>query len=482
MTEGFLNARGQTQQTNTFSMRLKKMFSLCALGAITFSIHAQTDPEITTWLLNTTGITGRHYVDGNSTPITDTAQANVQRIRYSNDNVYINSSGIPAYIIGPYPDGNPALAVNNNWLFQIPRDPQENTGTLTSTPLGAIGIFINGVPMYDYKDGASYSSSTQQDDMQSGDGVWNRNAILAENEGFDCAKGHPSPIMGGSPGGNVDGSYHHHQNPTAFNVDMIELSDICDMYLADGLYTLDSTAHSPLIGYAFDGYPVYGGYGYANTDGTGGIKRIESSYQKRNITARTHYADGTNVTDGPAVSNDFPLGWYREDYEFISGSGDLDVHNGRFCVTPEYPNGTYAYFATVDENWNSAYPYIIGPEYYGIVETSNFTAMGSTSVTIDETVTDYGGTTSVNELEDEFDIAVYPNPASDLVAIQAKGLLQQTLEVNLFDMKGSLVKTTQLNQGSTIWHLDTRLLYSGQYVIVITDGTNRYTEKLIIQK
>ena len=44
----------------------------------------------------------------------------------------------------------------------------------------------------------------------------------------------------------------------------------------------------------------------------------------------------------------------------------MDDHNCRFCVTPEYPNGTYAYFATVDANWNSAYPYIVGPTFCGV--------------------------------------------------------------------------------------------------------------------
>ena len=79
------------------------------------------------------------------------------------------------------------------------------------------------------------------------------------------------------------------------------------------------------------------------------------------------------------------MGWYYEDFEFVDGLGDLDVHNGRFCVTPEYPNGTYAYFATVDENWNSKFPYVIH-SYYGVVETNNFAQMGpgnsGTQVTI----------------------------------------------------------------------------------------------------
>lgn len=465
---------------------MKKLFVGLFFVQSAFSF-GQTDPAIVNWLINTTGITGRHYVQGNSTPINDSYPANVQTVQYSATYSYINSSGIPGYIVGPYLDGNPALATNNNWLFKIPLNPVENTGTLTSTPFGCIGVFINGVPMYDYKDGASYSLSSGQDDMQNGDGVWNRNAIEAENDGFDCAKGHPSPIFSGPPGPGSTlegGSYHHHQNPTAFNLDLVQVSDVCDTYLADGLYTLNASEHSPLIGFAFDGYPVYGAYGYSDSlDSNSPIARIESSFQKRNITQRTHYADGTDVTDGPDVSASFPLGWYREDYEFIEGSGHLDIHNGRWCVTPEYPSGTYAYFATVDDNWNSAYPYMIGPTYYGVVETDNFTSTpGSTGVTIGEPVTTYSPSAEVSEVDiDQFDVTVFPNPASDMVAIQVKGLLKESLNVMMIDANGRIVRETSLNQGSTIWHIETQTLYDGTYFIRLEKNGQVATEQVIIK-
>lgn len=467
---------------------LKRILFLALLFSAQMGAIAQLSPAVTNWLINTSGITGRHYISGNPTPITDTAQANVQLVRYSANNVYVNSSGIPAYIIGPYLDGNPALATNNSWLFKIPLNPTPNTGNAVSTPLGQIGVFINGVPMYDYKDGASYSAASGQDDMMNGDGVWNRNAIMAENDGFDCAKGHPSPIFSGppGPGGTLEGgSYHHHQNPTAFNLDKITVSSICDMYLADGLYTLNETQHSPLIGYAFDGYPVYGAYGFSDAnDATSAIKRIESSYQKRAITTRTHYADGTNVADGPAVSSNFPLGWYREDYEFVANSGDLDEHNGRFCVTPEYPNGTYAYFATVDENWNSAYPYLIGPTYYGVVETDNFTSGpgGGTSVQVNESTTTYNATTTTKtEVSDSFKATVFPNPASDVLGIQIHGLMKESASVQVFDISGKSVYSGTINQGSTLWYLDARTLYNGQYFVLIQNSSVQTTIPIVIQ-
>ena len=42
----------------------------------------------------------------------------------------------------------------------------------------------------------------------------------------------------------------------------------------------------------------------------------------------------------------FDAGFFINDYIY-DGSGDLDIHNGRFCKTPEFPNGIYAYFTTV---------------------------------------------------------------------------------------------------------------------------------------
>jgi hypothetical protein len=36
------------------------------------------------------------------------------------------------------------------------------------------------------------------------------------------------------------------------------------------------------------------------------------------------------------------------------------VHNGRFCITPEYQNGTYAYFLSIDVDDQPAFPYMIG--------------------------------------------------------------------------------------------------------------------------
>lgn len=449
--------------------------SILSISLVVSGIVAvgQVSPAISSWLQNTT-IKGRHYVSGNSTPINDAGlTANVQSVKYSANYVYATTQGIPAYVTGPFLDGNPSQATNQNAIFKFPLAPVQNTNTPTATSAGNIGVFINGVAMFDYRDGVSWKSSTSTlaggPLGGSGDGIWNRDAIVAERAGFDCSKGHPAM-----------GNYHHHQNPSAYDLDLNVISNVCTLYDADGLYAIDSTVHSPLIGFAYDGFPVYGAYGYKNTDGTGGIVRMKSSFSLRNITVRTHYYDGTDVTDGPAVNTTYPLGLFKEDYQYTAPIAPdyLDYHNGRFCKTPEYPNGTYCYFATVNASWNSAYPYLVGPTYYG-------TKVAAKVSSITETVTTYTGTTaglSKSEFEN-MNVAVFPNPANDIIAIQVKDLVKENYEVKLFDITGKLIDSAILYQGSTIVYFDTKKLYAGVYIVSISNtDEGKITRKVIIQK
>ena len=62
----------------------------------------------------------------------------------------------------------------------------------------------------------------------------------------------------------------------------------------------------------------------------------------------------------------YVLGDLVQDYIYDSSVGTLDAYNGKFGVTPEYPNGTYAYYMTEDSNGNPVYPYAIGPKMYGV--------------------------------------------------------------------------------------------------------------------
>ena len=438
-------------------------------------LQAQTNPAISSWLINTDGTTGRHYVQGNSTPIVDATLANVQMVQYSANWAYVTTTGVPSYITGPFLDGNPSLTSNQNAIFKISLNPTVNAGAGTSTSGGNIGIFINGVAMFDYRDGVAWNTATNalcgglpgMSPCPGGPGTtqsWNRDAVVAEKGGFDCAKGHPA-----------NGNYHHHQNPSAFDLDLTVISNICTLYDADGLYAIDSTVHSPLIGFSYDGYPVYGAYGYKNADGTGGITRIKSGYQLRNISTRTVWADGTDVPDGPAVSVTYPLGYFREDYEFVNHAGAadyLDVHNGRFCVTPEYPNGMYCYFATVDSDWNSAYPYLIGPTYYGV-------KTGAKVNSVTEATTTYNPVNSLSE-QSISEVRIFPNPTNDLFIVQAIGLVETNMELTLMDIQGKVIDKQVILPGSTMAFFDVSTLYAGTYVISYTDAKGIQRKKIIV--
>lgn len=67
------------------------------------------------------------------------------------------------------------------------------------------------------------------------------------------------------------------------------------------------------------------------------------------------------------------------------------------------------------------------------------------------------------------EVSVFPNPASDLIAIQVKGLLRKDMPISLFDLKGQEVRRSLIPQGSTIWYVDVRTLYDGTCIVRLRD-------------
>jgi hypothetical protein len=123
--------------------------------------------------------------------------------------------------------------------------------------------------------------------------------------------------------------------------------------------------HSQILGYAYDGNPIYGPYAYEEPrDSSSSITRMRSGYVLK-----------LSRSNGPSVST-YPLGTFIDDYEWQpsvqSGKTKLDRNNGRFCVTPDYPNGVYAYFITNDTSNNPEFPYILGENYYSLPVDSNY--------------------------------------------------------------------------------------------------------------
>jgi hypothetical protein len=147
------------------------------------------------------------------------------------------------------------------------------------------------------------------------------------------------------------------------NADLYSQFDIPNL-----LRTPNNKKHSPIIGWSYDGCPIYGPDGFTNVDGTGGISRMTSSYRVKSTLDSTR----PNPTEFLGPNPIYPKGFFVEDYEYVEGLGSLDVHNGRFCVTPEFPNGVYAYFCTVTNNNSAVFPYFIGNTYKLSPEKSNF--------------------------------------------------------------------------------------------------------------
>jgi hypothetical protein len=385
------------------------------------STKAQLTPEITSWVINTTGATGYAGI-----------QTNVQQVQYSSSNVYVSATCIPGYDIGPW-QGNPNIPSNQNFVFKITRNPVQNTGTLTTVGLGHVGVWSNGVSIYNAKDGMSYSNA----------GVWNRNALYYEGVSFDSCLGHPAQ----------NGEYHHHVNPKCLYDDT------------------DSTNHSPIIGFAFDGFPIYGAYAYTNTNGTGLIKRMKSSYVLSSATART---------GGPAVNATYPAGCFVEDYIYTSGSGDLDAHNGRFCITPEYPSGIYAYFITIDNNLYPSYPFVIGPTYYGTVQSGN-TGPGSGHNTISETVTTYNPT-GINEVDPGINFQFFPNPTTDYLTLFVSPYESNNLKASIFNCMGQVLLTQNYIQPAVPYTFDMSNLSNGVYYLQLENESGKTVQKIILAK
>jgi hypothetical protein len=112
--------------------------------------------------------------------------------------------------------------------------------------------------------------------------------------------------------------------------------------------------HSPIIGWAYDGNPIYGPYGYSDPNIPTNIKNVVGGYT----------LDPNNTANRPSITKFIP-GFFIEDYRFTN-SGDLDESNGRFAITPQFPDGTYAYFAGIaltESTLKPSFPYFIGDFY-----------------------------------------------------------------------------------------------------------------------
>jgi hypothetical protein len=204
-----------------------------------------------------------------------------------------------------------------------------------------------------------------------------------------------------------------------------------------------STKHSPIIGWAYDGNPIYGPYGYITKRG-GIISPMKSGYELNSSQQRPN----------------FPLGFFVEDYIYSEKSDEtvLDKNNGRFCVTPEFPNGTYAYFATINSTSSDnsgpfanyrrpVFPYLIGDAFKSIPNEFNF-KIASNQDDLDLNETDWlRFTTPYNIINGTASYSYLPTPNN----------LNQTVDVK-FALSGS-VENIGINSGGDGYKVNNSIVF-----------------------
>lgn len=239
---------------------------------------------------------------------------------------YVESNGLPDHKTGQFPNrGNPNAIESQDYEFRVPLHP---VALERPIPTGRtlFGVALNGV-VFD-PGTAEYWNR----DRNSG---WRYEGIQGLNKkktlGLDQNNAHVQPT----------GAYHYHALPVGFVEERGGLKQML------------------LIGYAADGFPIYGPYAYEDAnDPDGNLREMKSSYQLK---------DGRRPggNDGPGGRYD---GTFTQDFEYVEGSGDLDRANGRVGVTPEYPEGTYYYVLTDD------FPFV--PRYFRAEPDDSFNVKG----------------------------------------------------------------------------------------------------------
>ena len=398
--------------------KLNPTAALVGMFLALFTVARADDPRTNSWLTSYSGKYARIYTtDANRTngvAVTtwsngtqsqnSPAYCGVQEIYSSFNYVYVRSTGLGAHTMGPW-YGNaahttafPNYPVNQKAFFRIPRNVTIPT-TKTQTALGTIGFFVDGIAMFDSADGFVWTGSAESGN---GTGYWHREAYANEGATFDPGFAHQENT----------GNHHYHGDPIALRY---LLGDHVDFNTTTKIYSESTgsvTKHSPILAWVKDGLPVYGPYGYSNaTNPASGVRRMLSGFVLRNgdngtdnltNTARatipawaTRLYNVAAAQPGPALSTTYPIARYMEDYAYLGDllntntsatnvlgvDFDLNEYNVRYCVTPEFPGGTYAYFVSMETNGNPKYPNNIGRAYYASPTGGAVTSFGETVAT-----------------------------------------------------------------------------------------------------
>ncbi|MGJ8644753.1 MAG: sulfatase-like hydrolase/transferase [Luteolibacter sp.] len=382
--------------------------SFLILSFLFQSLHAA--PIETSWFTDPSGSYARIYPtsaeEKSNTSVTswnhpqggtgqaEPTYAGVSEVSSTGSEIFIRTNGLAFHIMGPWYGENdrlfPNYPTNIATAASFPKSPVTADLPKSLTTLGAIGYFVDGVAMFDTRDAFSYIQSEKSDagprtTPQRGDGIWNRDAYVNESPTFDASNAH-----------QARGTHHYHANPPGLRH---LLGDSVDYDPATNTYTEDPNGkHSPILGFMFDGLPLYGPYGYSDPkDPSSPVRRMTSGYQMRDGSNGSTDLKSTGRTTLPAwITRNEPsrakpltpaqygpdvdatmnrdtatLGHYLEDYAYLGDLGktlvkdfDLNEYNVRFCITPEFPGGTWAYFCCIDPAGTPVFPYNISRYFF----------------------------------------------------------------------------------------------------------------------
>ena len=278
----------------------------------------------------------RPMVDDLDTNGDDNHQCEVS-ITLNSTHVIITTNGIPNHDFestNACTQGNDCTAAQN-YEWSIPRNPTvDTTGGHNSNACpeangdyqcaaerGAIAVAINGVPIYGPEDGPGGDAVAAE-----------HGAFVEDRQPIDLGICHGHNAMGGT--------YHYHADSNCMHWHPEAGENIKDDYdmstpQAVAQNTYDGN-HSQVIGVAYDGYPIYGFWGY---DDDLNIVEMKSSYE---------------LKDGETGYNGI------DDYQYTEGLGHLDVCNGHFGPTPEFPLGIYHYHSTMQNSaGDMGFPYFL---------------------------------------------------------------------------------------------------------------------------
>jgi hypothetical protein len=250
---------------------------------------------------------------------------NKVKITESNGFRIVESNGIPDHEVGVFPNQyDPIKIIEVDHMYRVTLSPTALAAPIT-TLFYEFGVAMNGVPMD--PNGPFYIHGDERRAIQfpfeglaSG---WQYEGLSQNVKlGMDQNNAHVQP----------PGIYHYHGVPTAFIKKRTDNA---------------KTTRMILLGYAADGFPIYGNNGHQDpTNINSPLIKLKSSYKSK--TGSRPANSGAKPT-GPSGEYN---GTFVQDYVYEKGLGDLDECNGRFGVTDEYPNGIYYYVIT--EEW----PYI----------------------------------------------------------------------------------------------------------------------------